>query len=190
MSTPNLWDGQWKAVVVSSGRGQWLMKMSAVEHLREMLAMRACVRARWMPIRCAATSTFVLCCVVLCCVALRCVALRCGAVRCGAVRCGAVRASHGGEVRCGARCGGMERCGVALRARGRDGRRHTHLVALYTCGTRQMSAMVISSPNEYFPLVALSFSSSAAKPWLIAHCPHSILCSRPCLARTRRFCTG
>ena len=37
--------------------------------------------------------------------------------------------------------------------------------ALYTCGTRQISAIVTVSPMQYFPvLCALSNSSTATKP--------------------------
>lgn len=65
-----------------------------------------------------------------------------------------------------------------------------YLRALNTCGTRQQSAIVISSPTQNLPADVDSNFSIARKPRVIQCWAHSFFFSSPTWISTIRFCRG
>lgn len=65
-----------------------------------------------------------------------------------------------------------------------------YLLALKTCGTKQQSASVTSSPTQYFPALVESNFSTALKPLVIQCCAHSFFFSSPTWINTMRFWSG
>jgi len=66
----------------------------------------------------------------------------------------------------------------------------SYLLALRTCGTRQRSAMVSSSPTQNWPADWESIFSRPWNPWLIQCCAHFKPWSLPIWSRTAMFCSG